>query len=140
MPANRFGQTVEIVNSILDGKKIARVEKGRIVVETSDGQTHGLSELSSGEKQICLLLIEITRRIVPDSVILIDEPEISLHPAWQRGLVVALDKIIKQYDAQVIMATHSAEIASMVLPHEVLFLTDLDAPPGEWKPEVEVLA
>lgn len=140
MPANRFGQTIELVNSILEGKKIARIEKGRLVVETDKGETHGLNDLSSGEKQIVLLLIEISRRIVPGSVILIDEPEISLHLAWQRGLVVALDKIIEQYDAQVIMVTHSPEIAGMVLPHEVKFLSDLNAPLGEWKPENEVLA
>jgi predicted ATPase len=140
MPANRFGQTIELVNSILVDKKITHIEKGRVVIETASGETHGLSELSSGEKHLVLLLIEITRRIVPGSVILIDEPEISLHPAWQRGLVAALDKIIEQYDAQVIMATHSLEIAGMVQPHEVLFLSDLGVPPGEWKPEREVLA
>ena len=140
IPANRFSQATELVNKILDGKRIARVEKGRVVIETKEGETHGLDDLSSGEKQLALLLIDISRRIVPHSVILIDEPEISLHPAWQRGLVVALDKIIEQYDAQVIMATHSPEIASMVLPHEVRFLSDLNAPPGEWKPEQEVVA
>jgi len=140
MSANRFSQTVEPVNSILDGKRITRIERGRAVVETSDGQTHGLNDMSSGEKQLALLLIEITRRIVPGSVILIDEPEISLHPAWQRGLVVALDKITEQYDAQVIMATHSPEIASMILPQEVIFLSDLNVPSGKWNPEKEVLA
>jgi len=138
--SNRFGQAVELVNSILDGKRIARIEQGRAIIETDKEETHGLGDLSSGEKQITLLLVEILRRIVPGSIILIDEPEISLHPAWQRGLVVALDKIIEQYDAQVIMATHSPEIASMVLPHEVLFLSDLNAPLGEWKPEQEAIA
>lgn len=139
LPANRFGHAVELVNSILDEKRIARIEKGRVAVETKDGVIHGLDSLSSGEKQLALLLIEIMRRIVHGSIILIDEPEISLHPTWQRGLVVALDKIIEQYDAQVIMATHSPEIASMVLPHEVMFLSDLGLPLGEWKPEQEAL-
>jgi len=138
--ANRFGQTVELVNSILLDKRIARIEKGRVVVETTSGQTHGLNDLSSGEKQLVLMLIEIARRVVPGSVILIDEPEISLHPTWQRGLVAALDKIIEQYDAQVILATHSLEIATSVMPEEVISLSDLDnLPRGEWKPEKEAL-
>ncbi len=140
LPANRYGQTVELVNSVLDGKKIARIQRGRVVVETDKGEAHGLDDLSSGEKQIVLLLVEILRRIVPGSVILIDEPEISLHPAWQRGLVVALDKIIEQYDAQVIMATHSLEVATMVMPHEVISLNDLGMPLGKWEPEKETLA
>jgi ABC-type lipoprotein export system ATPase subunit len=138
--ANRFSQAVELINSILVGKRIARVRDGKVIVETEKGESHGLGDLSSGEKQIVLLIIEILRRIIPGSVILIDEPEISLHSAWQRGLVVALDKIIEQYDAQVILATHSLEIASMVLPHEVLFLSDLNVPLGKWNPENEVIA
>lgn len=137
--SDRFMKTVEIVNSILSDKKISRVEKGRVIVERSDGQSHGLDELSSGEKQVFLMLIEILKWIVPHSVILIDEPEISLHPAWQRALVVALDKIIEQYDAQVIMATHSLDIAGMVMPHEVISLNDLGMPLGKWEPEKELL-
>ena len=74
IPAHRFEQAVELVNSVLDGKRIAHVQKGRIVVETDKGETHGLDDLSSGEKQLVLLLIEIQRRIAPSSIVLIDEP------------------------------------------------------------------
>ncbi|MEK7277854.1 MAG: AAA family ATPase [Chloroflexota bacterium] len=139
-PADRFGQAVELVNIVLDRKRIARIEKGRVVVETDKGEMHGLEDLSSGEKQIVLLLIEILRRIVPGSVVLIDEPEISLHTAWQRGLMAALDKIIEQYDAQVILATHSEEIATSVMPYETVNLNDLGLPLGKWEPEKEALA
>ncbi len=140
MPADRFQHAVGLVNSVLEGKRIAKIERGRAVVETSEGHTHSLADLSSGEKQIVLLLIEILRRIVPGSIILIDEPEISLHQAWQRGLMAALEKLIEQYDAQIILATHSEEIATSVMPHEVMSLSDLDnLPRGEWKPEVELL-
>ncbi len=140
LKAERFQKVTSAINHILRPKHIAGVERGRVIVEVEGKQKHGLDDLSSGERQLLLLLVEISRRIKPGSIVLIDEPEISLHPAWQRGLVVALDKIIEQYDAQVIMATHSPEIASMVLPHEVLFLSDLNAPPGEWKPEQEAIA
>ncbi len=140
MPANRFSQATEVVNKILDGKRIARVEKGRVVIDTKEGETHGLDDLSSGEKQLALLLIDISRRIVPGSVILIDEPEISLHATWQRGLMAALDRIIEQYDAQVILATHSLEIATSVMPHEVISLNDLGLSLGKWEPEKEALS
>jgi predicted ATPase len=138
--ADRFQRIASAINQLLDQKRIMGVERGRVVIEVSSRKKHGLDDLSSGERQIVLLLVEITRHIKPRGIILIDEPEISLHPTWQRGLVVALDKIIEQYDAQVIMATHSVEIASMVLPYEVLFLSDLGLPLGEWKPEQEALA
>lgn len=137
--SNRFNQTIQIVNSILNEKRIARIEKGRAVVETNKGESHGLSDLSSGEKQLVLLLVEIIRHIVPGSVILIDEPEISLHPAWQRGLMAALNKVVEQYDAQIILATHSLEIATSVMPHEVISLNDLGLPLGKWDPTKEAL-
>ena len=139
--ADRFQRVTSVVNRILDQKRISGVERGRIAVEISGQKKHGLDDLSSGERQILLLLVEIVRRIKPGGIILIDEPEISLHPTWQRALVAALDKIIEQYDAQVIMATHSLEIATSVMPHEVISLSDLDdLPRGEWKPEDELVA
>ncbi len=137
-PAERFKTIVYWLNDILADKEIAGVERGRVVVGTHSGEMHGLGELSSGEKQLAILLIEILRRAVKGSVILIDEPEISLHAAWQRGLMATLDRIIEAYDAQVILATHSEEIATSVMPHEVISLSDLDnMPRGEWNPEVE---
>ena len=140
--ADRFQRVTSVVNQILDQKRISGVERGRVVVEITGQKKHGLDDLSSGERQILLLLVEILRRIKLGGIILIDEPEISLHPTWQRALVAALDKIIEQYDAQVIMATHSLEIATSVLPHhEVISLSDLDdLPRGEWKPEDELVA
>ena len=138
--ADRFRGVTSVVNQILDQKHISGVERGRVVVEVSGQKKHGLDDLSSGERQILLLLVEIVRRIKPGGIILIDEPEISLHPTWQRALVAALDKIIEQYDAQIILATHSLEIATS-MPHEVISLSDLDdLPRGEWKPEDELVA
>ncbi len=139
--AERFQRVTGVVNQILDQKRISGVERGRVVVEIAGQKKHGLDDLSSGERQILLLLVEIVRRIKPGGLILIDEPEISLHPTWQRALVAALDKIIEQYDAQVVLATHSLEIATSVMPHEVISLSDLDdLPRGEWKPEDELVA
>ncbi len=140
LKADRFRHVTEVVNHILEQKRILGVERGRVVVEVNGKQRHGLDDLSSGERQLLLLLVEISRRIKPGGIVMIDEPEISLHPAWQRGLMAALDKIIEQYNAQVILATHSLEIATSVMPHEVISLNDLGLPLGKWEPEKEALA
>jgi len=137
--ADRFQRVANVVNQVFDQKRIAEVGRGRVIVEVAGQAKHGLDDLSSGERQIVLLLVEITRHIKPGGIVLIDEPEISLHSAWQRGLMAALDKIIEQYDAQVILATHSLEIATSVMPHEVISLNDLGLPLGKWEPEKEVL-
>jgi len=68
-----------------------------------------IARLSSGEKQILILLIEtLLQRQVP-YIFLADEPELSLHISWQRNVISAIQKL--NPSAQVIVATHSPEIA-----------------------------
>jgi predicted ATPase len=88
----------------------------------ADGTTHTLDALSSGEKQLVLLLLEIMRRMNDGRIIMIDEPEISLHSTWQRALVRVLRPLAERYHSQVILATHSLEIVRGVFPEEVFVL------------------
>lgn len=77
-----------------------------IVVNTGTGEQIDLTLLSSGEKQLVrLLLVAVT---AGQSVVLFDEPELSLHIDWQRGLLDAMRTL--NPDAQIIAATHSPEI------------------------------
>ena len=66
--------------------------------------------LSSGEKQLLILFIETLLQRSQPYVFLTDEPELSLHIAWQRKIIPAIRKL-NPY-AQVIAATHSPEVAS----------------------------
>lgn len=81
---------------------------GNLVVTTlSEGIP--LNKLSSGEKQLLILLIEVLLQRKKSYVFLADEPELSLHIAWQRRILPAVQEI--NPNAQVIVATHSPEIA-----------------------------
>lgn len=77
----------------------------RIGVEI-DNESIPVSSLSSGEKQ--LLHILIATLAVEFSTIMIDEPELSLHPDWQQGLVESMRRV--NPSAQFILATHSPEL------------------------------
>ncbi|TAH17608.1 MAG: ATP-binding cassette domain-containing protein [Cytophagales bacterium] len=66
------------------------------------------TELSSGEKQLLLLLLVVFLQRKQDSVLLLDEPEISLHLSWQRKLIDTLRKI--NPNCQLIIVTHSPSI------------------------------
>lgn len=67
-----------------------------------------IGELSSGEYQLILGLLGIFATIRPRSIILIDEPEISLHPNWQIQYISMLKKMFKTYnDCHFIICTHS---------------------------------
>lgn len=66
--------------------------------------------LSSGEKQLLIIFIETLLQKQERHIFLTDEPELSLHIAWQRKIIPAIKKL--NPNAQVIAATHSPEVAS----------------------------
>ena len=69
-----------------------------------------LSELSSGEQHELVLIYELLFVVNERAVILIDEPELSLHVGWQRRFVEDLRKIQKLRNLQFVIATHSPQI------------------------------
>ncbi len=68
-----------------------------------------LSELSSGESQIVVLLSYFAFLAKKGIPIVIDEPELSLHVQWQKYFVSAVKEVMPDR-CQTIMATHSPEI------------------------------
>ena len=68
------------------------------------------NQLSSGEKQMLYLLCRIMTSSNDSSIIIIDEPEISLNIKWQREFLNVLNAIIGDGNSQVIIATHSIEM------------------------------
>jgi AAA domain, putative AbiEii toxin, Type IV TA system len=66
--------------------------------------------LSSGEQHQLVLFFELLFEIKQNSLILIDEPELSLHVAWQKKFIGDLMKIIDLNKFDVILATHSPQL------------------------------
>lgn len=83
-----------------------------IRILTDAGQPLEANKLSSGEKQLLLLLCNAISARDEASVLIIDEPEISLNVKWQRRLIRALLDCMRESPAQLIFATHSLEIVS----------------------------
>ena len=69
-----------------------------------------VNELSSGEKQIFFRGGSLLENIEDNTIVLIDEPEISLHPEWQQRILDFYKNINK--DNQYIFSTHSPHIVS----------------------------
>jgi len=93
------------------------------LVTTKNNQELQLSQLSSGERALVLLVADIARRMVianpqmPDplqsaGIVLIDEIELHLHPKWQRRVIPALQETFP--NIQFIIATHSPQVLSNV--------------------------
>lgn len=68
------------------------------------------TDLSSGEQHELVLLYELLFKVRPKSLVLIDEPELSLHVGWQAQFLKDLQEITKLADLDVLMATHSPDI------------------------------
>ena len=104
----------EIINARLTFKKIeVSREHGFEVIDTdSPNKILQLSQLSSGEKQEIVLFYDLIFNIKSNLLLLIDEPEISLHVAWQMNFLDDLLKIAQISTIQVIVATHSPQILS----------------------------
>jgi len=71
------------------------------------GRTRSLELLSSGEKQILVLLTHLS--FDSGHLFILDEPELSLHPKWQDEFLAAVDKLMAPR-TQLIIATHSPAI------------------------------
>lgn len=69
-----------------------------------------LTTLSSGEKQMFILLSYLAFISNESGLLMIDEPELSLHPAWQKRFVESIESL-RPNGCQIILATHSPEIA-----------------------------
>lgn len=103
----------EIVSSFLKGKLIEVLDSGELQIlssETPSGQRRHLSpdRLSSGEKQIVILLTQALLKQEQPVVYLADEPELSLHVTWQEKLLDSLLTLGGR--TQIIIATHSPDI------------------------------
>lgn len=70
-----------------------------------------LGYLSSGEAQIVVLFGLLSLSANPNSVFIVDEPEISLHPHWQNTFMKSFVEICPS-ETQLIVATHSPEIVA----------------------------
>ncbi|MBA4147637.1 MAG: ATP-binding protein [Verrucomicrobia bacterium] len=101
-----------IVNSFLNEKEVSVSDRGEIVI-TPNREQRGPIEwrhLSSGEKQILILLTQALLSGRSPIVYVADEPELSLHVTWQEKLLGSLTKLAGR--CQFIVATHSPDIAA----------------------------
>lgn len=79
-----------------------------------------ITEMSAGEEAIFPILIDFANLKINDSIILIDEIELHLHPQLQQAFIRTLPKWGK--NNQFILTTHSEEVASMFRRNQIIYL------------------
>jgi len=115
MEPGEFEECLKFVNLALvhRGKRITGFgDNGRLVVqgEADSGQPyhHTIEELSSGEKQMLLMIGFTVAFLRPGGILLIDEPDLHIHVSMVSQLMETLELIAEQRNAQLIVASHSA--------------------------------
>ncbi|HEY0134124.1 MAG TPA: ATP-binding protein, partial [Nannocystis sp.] len=116
---------VEAIETILGRGRRVVIRSGRVYIEQPGREPVQPHQLPSGEQQILTLFGEIIRHMRPGGVLIIDEVEISLHPALQRVVLHHLRELAARYDLQIILTTHSMEIVAAVAPDELVNLDDM---------------
>ena len=93
-------------------------EKGFVFTD-ANGASLAPHELSLGEQNVLALFYELLFHVVPGALVLIDEPEVSLHVVWQRDFLETLWGVATSRSGLLIV-THSPSIIrdvwDMVVP------------------------
>lgn len=106
---SRLNDYVRLLNDFQDTKKFT-LEEGKIggISIRKDEEIINISKLSSGEKQLIILLTETLLQKESETLFIADEPELSLHIEWQRKVISSIREL--NPNSQIIVATHSPEI------------------------------
>lgn len=97
-------------------------KKKEILFKNEFARNIKIEELSGGEQELITKAFTLYLSGVQDTIILIDEPEGSLHPNWQHRIVKIYADYAIENNCQVIMATHSPQIISSVKKEAVRIL------------------
>ena len=104
---------LEIINRCDFANKQLEIDKRFGFRFVSNDELHtilALEQLSSGEKQMIIQASELLFRAQSGTLVLIDEPELSLHMMWQMNYLKNLTQIAQLRGFQCIVATHSPQI------------------------------
>ena len=125
----RIDKFFDLINSLflMTGKTIDIDDKNRVIFRKGR-QIIDMEKLSAGEKQILLLLFTLFLMEDRSTVLLLDEPEISLHIEWQDRLIQLMLDL--NPNCQIIMTTHSPNIFADGWEDKLVFISDLVKEPN----------
>lgn len=100
------------INALLPAIKLVRSDRG-FAIQSKDGNPIPEDQISSGEAELIALAIEVlvfSRADPSNKLLLLDEPDVHLHPDLQQRFTNFVQKIAEEKDIRVVIATHSTAI------------------------------
>jgi len=97
---------------------------GNVFFRNKKDEVFSIDNISTGEKTLLSKVLYLYLKEIIDKVILIDEPELSLHPAWQNRVLKLYENFAKENNCQIIIATHSPHIIGSAKNEWIRILTE----------------
>lgn len=129
--ANNKAACIELLKSLNDESLIEIYESGKLdnsrcggeATRVIDGKKDffDLNTLSSGQQEILLKLKTLKQAQTATDYVLLDEPETSLHPRWQKRIVSLIREIVKDSNGnipQLFVATHSEKVLESLIGND----------------------
>ena len=108
-----FDRLIDDMNGFLHGKNIqkdVKLGENRLRVKLPDS-SHFLDELSAGERQVLILLFIVGSRMQQGGIVLVDEPDLHLHPSLVPRMLDQLEKmVVKDRVGQLFVTSHAPEV------------------------------
>lgn len=98
-----YGWKLETINAMTNAYTIRL---------TKQGTSFRIENASSGEKELLNYIFAVYALEVRNAIVVVDEPELHLHPRWQRVLIDLFEQLTRDTGNQFVMATHSPTFVS----------------------------
>ncbi|MCF0265468.1 ATP-binding protein [Acinetobacter guillouiae] len=100
---------IDSLNSMFkESNKNVFIKNNKLYFSIGNGKNIEYRSLSSGERQLIYIFIKVLNALENNALILMDEPEISLHLSWQEKLITEIRNLNNK--SQIIIVTHSPAI------------------------------
>ncbi|MDY4789056.1 MAG: AAA family ATPase [Bacteroidales bacterium] len=119
----RFKNAFDRFFNKLEYDKVADENSEKNIFFNKNGKSISIDKLSTGEKQIVFRGIFLLKnsKILNDAVIFVDEPELSMHPKWQKNILKYYEDLFTESNSQktqLFIATHSEHVVSYALKNK----------------------
>lgn len=145
---NRINEGIKLLEKLGDDEITTIFKENHIdevwcsgeVTKKIDGQDHGynITNYSSGQQEILLKIKDIRKMTSGTDCVLIDEPETSLHPRWQKEIVNLIKLMLTDGDGnvpQIFLATHSEKVLESLITRDDVLIVRLSKQDGDIKTE-----
>ncbi|MEA3315443.1 MAG: AAA family ATPase [Campylobacterota bacterium] len=121
---DNFFESLNLQFTIEDIDDIDRDNEKVTFRNINNNKIFSIESLSTGEKTLLSKVLYLYFRNIKNQIILIDEPELSIHPTWQSSILKIYEDFANKNNCQIIIATHSPHIIGSAKSEWIRLLTE----------------